>query len=422
MDNEVIRLLQNHLFINIFVHILMVLVYRNFLVHYRRRMSHHPKLVFFLCAFSSIVCMHYPITVAPGYIFDLRQVSFIFGSITGGPLVSLLLGALIFLNRLLIGGGIGLLYTFLVIAVMYIAIWYIRPYYWKQVNQGKLLIVSSLSLVSTLLIYLLMFSTKDLALGLSFCLSLGFFQLITVLFVFYIMLRTAHYFKWSDEVSQLVKTRVVSQIAASMSHEVRNPLTVIRGFVQLMADGKTDREKAQNYYKLIMAEIDRAVGIINDYLVLAKSEEDDKQSRLAVKNEVSYVLDVMTPYALLQGVEIESLLYGQGTVRAGSYKLRQALINLVKNGIEAMPNGGKLTVITRDLDGYALILIQDTGVGMTKEQLQRIGTPFFSTKAVGTGLGIMAVRQLVHSSGGDMEIKSELGKGTLFQLKLPLSL
>jgi two-component system, sporulation sensor kinase B len=413
MQNEVTSLLFNHLFINVLVSLSLVFFYRYYFTYSGKRV-----VMVVLCTLSSIDCMLYPINVAPEYKFDLSQVPYILGSIMGGTWVSFFIGAGILLFRFYQGGS-GVLYSVIVLSLMFSLLQGVRPLYWRLNDKCKLYVAMGLSLFSSTLIHVLTLFKRDMPLDLQNGLVFAATQCVTTAIVFYCMIRMRHQLRLQEEMNQVMKNRLVSQIAASMSHEVRNPLTVIRGFVQMIGDMKMSQDKLVVYKDLILSEIDRAVSIINDYLSLAKSEEEDVQRDLQIKQEMQYVLSVMEPYAALQGVELDINLNSPSRIRVHSYKLRQSLINLVKNAIEAMPQGGRLTVNVSDNRDKVLVIIRDTGVGMSREQLARIGTPFYSTKGTGTGLGMHMVNQMLQSSRGSMRISSEVGKGTSFVLEFP---
>jgi signal transduction histidine kinase len=97
-------------------------------------------------------------------------------------------------------------------------------------------------------------------------------------------------------------------------------------------------------------------------------------------------------------------------------------MNLIKNGIEAMPNGGELTIIAKNVDGYADIRIQDNGIGMTEEQVKRLGEPFFTTKETGTGLGLVVTYNTIHTHHGEINVTSKLNEGTTFTVRLPVAM
>ncbi|MDF2926077.1 MAG: kinE 3 [Paenibacillaceae bacterium] len=418
MNNDVASLFFNHLFINITANLLLVIGYRYLQMNYWRRTNHHSWLIAVFCCVSIIACMHYPISVSQGYLMDFRQIGFLLGSIIGGPVVSVMLGAIIIAHQLFLNQA-GLAAAIMLTVCMVGVVLAVRPMYWRHERRGKLLIVTGLSLFESALLLLITFMGEG-SVDILFFLQFSTFKLITLIAVFYFILQIRKYFQWLEEINQSEKNRIVSQIAASISHEVRNPLTVIRGFIQLIAKREVDQEKLAVYCEMIMAETDRAVSIINDYLSLAKAHEEDAKQLVSVKSEVKYVINVISPYALLQGVELESSIQTEGHIEIDPYKLRQALINLMKNAIEAMPDGGKLTVTAEDHFGSVVIVVGDTGIGMSEDQLMKVGTPFYSTKVSGTGLGMTLVNHVVRSSGGSLSFHSEVGIGTDFKLEFPL--
>lgn len=419
MNNEGASLLLNHLFVNFAVYSLFIMVYRYFLIRFENKMSHHSKVVGLLCSAAMVICMKSPVSIAPGYTFDFRHVGFILGSMLGGIAVSVWLGAVSIVFRFMVGGH-GAYINAAVVPFTFAAVQLVRPYYWRMDERLRLLAVAGVSAFNSFAVYLGVCLDSSSNFRLGSYMEMSMLQMVTTVVVFYLINQIKRYLQWIEAISQAEKNRMVSQIAASISHEVRNPLTVIRGFVQLMSNRQFDPDKQRAYFDLIISEADRAVTIINDYLSLAKAHEEKASQEISVKAEVKYAMNVIGPYALLQGVELEGRLLSEGEIRIDAYKLRQALVNLMKNAIEAMPDGGTLTVVAEDGQDQVCITIQDTGCGMTEEQLKKVGTPFYSTKASGTGLGMMLVNHVVRSSGGSLSVRSKVGEGTDFRLEFPL--
>ena len=164
------------------------------------------------------------------------------------------------------------------------------------------------------------------------------------------------------------KIEVVGHLAASISHEVRNPLTVSRGFMQLLLQSERVNYKDRQYIQIAIEEIDRAEAIITDYLTFAKPAPEHVE-KLNVKTEIERVIDILRPLANMSSIEIQAFLL-PFAVKGERQKFQQCLLNVMKNAIEAMPNGGTLRInVSIDKD-YVLIHISDTGVGMTKEQIE----------------------------------------------------
>ncbi|MGG5738716.1 MULTISPECIES: sensor histidine kinase [Bacillus cereus group] len=219
------------------------------------------------------------------------------------------------------------------------------------------------------------------------------------------------------EMQKSEKLNIVSELAASVAHEVRNPLTVVRGFIQLLES--TEDVKNKDYMRLVLAELDRAEQIISDYLNLARPQIEKKE-HICLSAQLIEMTTLMSSFAAMQGVylqvEISESLYTIGD----KTKLKQAIMNVVKNGIEAIQgNKGYLKVTAIQKDEMIIIRVKDSGVGMTKEQLARLGQPYYSLKEKGTGLGLMVTFSILQAHNGTLEYKSESGKGTEAIIILP---
>nr|WP_316046707.1 ATP-binding protein [Planococcus glaciei] len=216
------------------------------------------------------------------------------------------------------------------------------------------------------------------------------------------------------------KLETVSHFAASVSHELRNPLQSVKGFLQLMQEQEYSREKRLEFQGTMLEEIEAADQLINDYLLFAKPVQKQLEV-LKVESEVEQVLKVMKPYAHWGKVEIRlAEFHGSAKILADKQKLHQALINIIRNGIEAMPDGGTLDIAIKERKNEVSIKVKDAGNGMTKEEIQRLGEPYFSTKSKGTGLGMMVTYSIIRQMGGEIQVSSEKGKGTSFTLSFPL--
>ena len=218
------------------------------------------------------------------------------------------------------------------------------------------------------------------------------------------------------------KLQMVSHLAASISHEVRNPLTVSRGFIQLLSDD-TSPEKRKEFVSIALKELDRATDIINDYLTFAKPAIE-KNEKININEEIQQAINVICPLATMNGVEIEQKIddpeQNQFMSIGERKKFQQCLINVMKNGIESMKSkGGKLQIHLSGFEDTVKIEISDQGVGMSQEQINRLGQPYFSTKETGTGLGMMVSYSIIKGMNGTIDVSSELGKGTCFRLTLP---
>ncbi|MBC8079369.1 MAG: sensor histidine kinase [Gorillibacterium sp.] len=222
---------------------------------------------------------------------------------------------------------------------------------------------------------------------------------------------------FNNELRRSEKMDIISELAASVAHEVRNPLQVTRGFLQLLS-AKSFNPPETSYIRLALSELDRASGIITDFLTFAKPEIDDV-STLSLAEEFEQVESILQPLASLHGgkiiINIPQVLH----IRGNSSKFKQAIVNIVKNSIEAFQGEG-LVEIWAVPDGNEVVLhIQDNGEGMEESSLIRLGEPYFSNKSKGTGLGLMVTFRIIEAMKGKIEFLSEKKAGTEAIIRLP---
>jgi two-component system, sporulation sensor kinase B len=226
--------------------------------------------------------------------------------------------------------------------------------------------------------------------------------------------------KIQKELQRAEKMNAIGQLAASVAHEIRNPMTVVRGFLQIFQSKEHFSKEEIMYVQLMIEELNRAEMIINDYLSLAKPELDQIEkvdaSELAHK-----VTDLMNTFALMkQNITLRTDIDSQILLKGNSNEMKQVLINIVKNGIEAMRDGGVLTLNIFKQGGYGVFEVTDTGIGMSPEELARLGTAFYSLKEKGTGMGLMVCYQIVDKMRGQIDVISVKGKGTTFRVFIPI--
>ena len=217
------------------------------------------------------------------------------------------------------------------------------------------------------------------------------------------------------------KLAAVGQLAAGVAHEIRNPLTSIKGYAEFLQLDEKDPARLE-FFDIILEEIERVNSIVEDFMGLAKP----KESNLSEKNILPIIQDVLSLLAFearkkhvrLHFQSCEEIIQ----VECDEDRLKQVFLNLVKNGIEAMPNGGDLHVFTKIHDGQVEISFQDTGIGIPEEKLQQIGEPFYTTKENGNGLGLMVSFKIIESYNGKIFIESEVNKGTTFNIVLPVQI
>lgn len=208
------------------------------------------------------------------------------------------------------------------------------------------------------------------------------------------------------------KLSMIGELAAGIAHEIRNPLTTIRGFVQLL----TESGNGQYYANTIIDEIERINFIVSEFMVFAKPHTI-YFSDCNLKTILGSVIKFLEPEALLKNVIIESEFPSEEVVVSGEKnQLKQVFLNIIKNSMEALPFGGKIYVSIEKNDDNILITIEDNGVGMGEEQVKKLGEPFFTTKQDGNGLGLMVSYKIIQNHKGTINVKSEQNHGTTFNI------
>ncbi|MGM7703117.1 PAS domain S-box protein [Pseudalkalibacillus sp. Hm43] len=214
------------------------------------------------------------------------------------------------------------------------------------------------------------------------------------------------------------KLTVVGELAAAVAHEIRNPLTSIKGFIQMMENGVPEKDL---YYQIVLSELNRIEQIISEMLVLAKPQSVCFQ-RKKIGHLIRHVLKLLEGQANLHNIQFIVDFEGDDLeIDCEENQLKQVFINLIKNSIEVMQDGGKIIVTCRKTeDDQLLIRVIDQGPGIPEDRLSRLGEPFYTTKEKGTGLGLMVSFKIIKDHKGTMHFSSVVGEGTTVDVLLPL--
>jgi len=220
------------------------------------------------------------------------------------------------------------------------------------------------------------------------------------------------------------KLAMLGKIAAAIAHEIRNPLTSIRGFIQLLRPHLLALGK-EEYARIILSEIDRANEIINEFLNSSKPSAPMMQL-VPINSLLKEVILLSESEALMKGSvvnyeESAEVLHVSIDVK----QVKQVILNILKNALDAIvelggEREGRIDVISRKEGRYAEIMIRDNGKGMEKQTMNRLFDPFFTTKAEGTGLGLSVSYRIIRNHGGFIKVDSNIGEGTEFTIYLPM--
>ncbi|WP_434512342.1 response regulator [Desulfitobacterium sp. AusDCA] len=225
--------------------------------------------------------------------------------------------------------------------------------------------------------------------------------------------------RFEKEMARLGRLDLIGEMAAGIAHEIRNPMTTVRGFLQMMST-RPEFQENREFFDLMISELDRANSIITEFLSLSK----DQVLQLK-KDNLNTLLETLFPLfqadafnrkndVRLELEQIPDLVFDQREVR-------QMILNLVRNGFEAMPHGGTLTLRTINKKREVILEIQDQGKGIEPFILEKLGDPFFTTKENGTGLGLSVCYRIAEKHNGRISVKTS-SLGTTFSIHFPLTL
>lgn len=218
------------------------------------------------------------------------------------------------------------------------------------------------------------------------------------------------------EIAKLERLNIVGQLAAGLGHEVRNPMTTIRGFLQMLQCKKEFLPHKQ-YFELMIGELDRANAIITDYLSLAK-DKPTEITHQCLNKLIENILPLLIADAYSQG---KKCLFEPGEIDEtyiDQNEITQLILNLARNGLEAMSQDGTLTIKTFTDNQKVVLSVKDEGTGISQDHLAKLGTPFFTTKENGTGLGLTMCYRIAHKHNAQIKIESQ-SDGTTFLVYFP---
>ncbi|MEO2078364.1 MAG: PAS domain S-box protein [Bacillus sp. (in: firmicutes)] len=223
--------------------------------------------------------------------------------------------------------------------------------------------------------------------------------------------------KTEERLRRTEKLSVVGELSASVAHEIRNPLTSLKGFVQLL---QMEDKKYQNYYQIMLDELDRINHIVGELLLLAKPQAL-KITNADIHKLLNDVISLLSTEASMYNIRIQSLYPNEPLfIECEPNQLKQLFINIIKNAMEASPQGELVSIGLEKIEDKILITVKDSGCGISKERLEKLGEPFYSSKEKGTGLGLTVSYKIVQSHKGTIHFDSQKNLGTTVSLLLPI--
>jgi len=219
------------------------------------------------------------------------------------------------------------------------------------------------------------------------------------------------------ELVRLERLNLIGQLAAGISHEVRNPLTTVRGFLQML-ESRSDSSQNKDYMEIMISEIDRANDIISDFLSLAKVNAE-RVKKENINDIILRIFPMLQADAFNSDKEVVLDLDAVPEIELNESEIRQLILNLVRNGLEETPVKGQVIIATRNQENQVILTIEDQGKGIPQEIQDSMGTPFMTTKETGTGLGLAISIGIAGRHKARFEF--ETGEsGTTFYIKFPV--
>ena len=217
------------------------------------------------------------------------------------------------------------------------------------------------------------------------------------------------------ELSRLDRLNLIGEMAAGIAHEIRNPMTTVYGFLQVAKENQISSE----IIELMLDELNRANSIITEFLNLAKNKVSDKKMQ-----NLNTIIEALFPLIQAEAMRARKQVVLQLSecvdIFIDEKEIRQLILNIALNGLDAMSAGGNLTIMTLIEEREVVLKIKDQGPGMSEEVLGKIGTPFFTTKVKGTGLGLAICFSVAERHGADIDIKTG-ENGTAFSIRFKIN-
>jgi signal transduction histidine kinase len=227
--------------------------------------------------------------------------------------------------------------------------------------------------------------------------------------------------KMAEIVKQKEKLAAIGEMSANMAHEIRNPLASLKSSVEMIRENAITKEKKSRLMDIALNEMDRLNGIITEFLHYSRPaalqvQDFDLHSALSETVELLKRRDSLTESVIFK-INFKDPL----VIKGDQQKFQQVFWNLGINALDAMPEGGELSISTFENESLVRITFADTGLGINKDNIEKVFYPFFTMKEEGTGLGLSIAYRIVEDHGGTLTIKSDVGEGTKVHILLPKS-
>lgn len=399
-----------------------MLLYQSFFRKKFGQKKIQKQILGLLCGLSIIICMTFPLTFAKELHLDFRFIPLIVSFFYGGFSTGLILTAVMMVYRFLLGGqgvyveGLGIpFFTLLIFAL-------ILPRYDKW-RKNKQVFFTYLCLTFSFFFFVFethlldgyTFTKHELLLWIIFCI----FNYITFWMVLYLQTSLKEMEEMSTKVIQFEKSHAINHLLVYISQQIFSPILSSKQSLNQMKDDSSLSPGQSFYITQALNELNQAEHSLKDYMTVMDPMHNDQNS-IKLTKMIQETVQMINPFASLNNVELQFLSTAENDIMIKDYTLlRFALLNLIKNGVEACGPGGRVDVFLHELIDQFYILIEDNGPGLSAEVSSHLGQPLHSGKDNGTGLGIAVAYKITESLGGKIEVESKKGIGTTFSLYFP---
>ncbi|NHC41600.1 sensor histidine kinase [Bacillus sp. MM2020_1] len=243
---------------------------------------------------------------------------------------------------------------------------------------------------------------------------------VIIFFIFYLTQgRIKKQQLYFEQIQQAERLKTTGQLAAAVAHEIRNPLTVVKGFLQLYQKDAGFSEDIKGNFTLMIDELNIAEQVITQFLSIAKPNKETEIETVNLRVVLQSVTDLLHSYGLLHDNKIELIRMEDCYIAANNIEFKQLLINIIKNAIEASKIGDSVIVSAGRNKDFIEIKVVDFGQGMSEAEIKSLGTPFYSLKSKGTGLGMMICYNIAAKYKGTIDFQSTKGEGTTVTIRFP---
>ncbi|MGM7684541.1 ATP-binding protein [Cytobacillus sp. Hm23] len=414
-------MLAEKLFLHVLIIFAPVLFY--FVIFENKKLNiFNPYIYGLMQGTAAALCMLFS-TYNFGLYWDLRYVPLVLSFLYGGPISGCIVVFFIIMTRTYMGGE-ALFYGYISVLLAASIPMFFSMRFWNYEKSKRIVIAVIVSFWPAfiqlgILVSWLIFDGSidgDVKQLFFYIIIFGIILNIGIGFAAKLYEVVIERERMKQEIQNAEKLNTIGELAASIAHEIRNPLTVVKGFLQLME--KQQKSENLEYLRIVLSELGRAESTISDYLNFAEPQFEKIES-FPLNEVIIDVCKLLEPFASKEDIQLKTSLNSSDHVLTDRNQIKQAFVNIIKNAIEASENGGSVNITVTSEGMYFYIIIKDTGKGMTKEQLNRIGTLFYTTKDKGTGLGTMVSIRIIQSMDGRISFESQPDVGTEVKIVLP---